>query len=294
VTLIEIPRRLRCAADEDDDPGRRAWLAALPDQIDELASWWSLDLGEPYVPGGQCAWVARARDRTGRDLVLKAGWRHSEAEHEADALRLWDGDGAVRCVAEHVSADTIALLLERCVPGTRLGSTLPGPDQDVVLAGVLRRLWQHDPPEEHRFRSLRSMCGDWADSFERRFAADRRGLDPAVAGDGIALLRELPHTAERAVLLHTDLHAENLLASHREPWLAIDPKPFVGDPAYDVIQHMLNCGERLARDPVALAQRMAGLLQLDADRVTLWLFARCAHEALDDLTMRAPAMRLAP
>lgn len=92
----------------------------------------------------------------------------------------------------------------------------------------------------------------------------------------------------------TDLHAENVLAAEREPWLAIDPKPFIGDPAYDAIQHMLNCDARLAKDPVALADRMADLLELDANRVKLWLFARCAQQALNDPTMRTSAALLAP
>ncbi len=57
---------------------------------------------------------------------------------------------------------------------------------------------------------------------------------------------------------------------------------------------MLNCDERLARNPTGLAQRMAGLLDLDAERVRLWLFARCTQEPLYDLTMREAARRLAP
>ena len=118
--MIEIPRRLRANVAQDDDPRRHAWLATLPEQIAQVAASWSLVLGEPLLPGGQCAWVAPARDRAGHKLVLKAGWRDPEAEHEADALRLWDGDGAIRCLAHEKSENTIALLLERCTPGTPL------------------------------------------------------------------------------------------------------------------------------------------------------------------------------
>jgi len=50
-------------------------------------------------------------------------------------------------------------------------------------------------------------------------------------------------------LLYTDLHGDNILAARRAPWLVIDPKPYVGDPAYDVLQHMLNCENRLAAGP---------------------------------------------
>ncbi len=61
------------------------------------------------------------------------------------------------------------------------------------------------------------------------------------------------------MLLCTDLHAGNVLAAQRAPWLIIDPKPYIGDPAYDVLQHMLNCEDRLAADPAGLANRMADL-----------------------------------
>jgi streptomycin 6-kinase len=277
---------------EDDDHARHAWLAVLPAKVDEIASRWELQLADPYLPGGQCAWVAPARNAAGAELVLKVGWRHWEAEHEAEALCHWDGDGAARCLATQASADTTALLLERCVPGTQLKGSVPEPEQDVVLAGLLRRLWEREPGDGHPFGSLEGMCDRWADSFECDFETDGRGLDPALARDGMAALRELPRTADRSVLLCTDLHAGNVLAAQREPWLVIDPKPFVGDPAFDAVQHMLNCDERLATDPDGLARRMADLLEVEPDRVRLWLFARCVQESLHDPTMRQVTRRL--
>jgi streptomycin 6-kinase len=74
--------------------------------------------------------------------------------------------------------------------------------------------------------------------------------------------------------LATDLHAGNVLRARRAPWLVIDPKPFVGDPAYDATQHLLNCSARLRSDPDRLIRRFADLLSADHDRVRLWLFAR--------------------
>jgi streptomycin 6-kinase len=293
VSTIRIPPQLADAVEEDDYPERLQWLAALPAVIHEIASEWELELGDPYLPGGQCAWVAPARNADDDELVLKVGWRHREAEHEADALRFWDGDGAVRCLATRAREDSTALLLERCTPGHQL-SSLPEPQQDEIIAGLLRRLWARAPQDGHPFASLQEMCGAWADSFELDYATDSRGLDPGLAREGIAMLRRLPVTAESRALLCVDLHAGNVLAARREPWLVIDPKPFIGDPAFDPVQHMLNCDERLADDPAALARRMAALLDLDPERVRLWLFARCAQESLHDVTMRELARRLAP
>jgi streptomycin 6-kinase len=84
------------------------------------------------------------------------------------------------------------------------------------------------------------------------------------------------------VLLATDLHAGNVLRAEREPWLVIDPKPFVGDPAYDATQHLLNCRTRLLADPSGTIVRFSELLAVDAERVRLWTFGRAAAEPRDN------------
>jgi streptomycin 6-kinase len=292
VTHVTVPRHLFEESERTGNEAMRAWIATLPELVAELARRWSLRLGEPFEPGGVAAWVAPARDTAGREVVLKVGWPHFESEHEAEGLLEWNGDGAALVHASEQLDGTSALLLERCRPGTTLTSR-PEIEQDDVVAGLLRRLW-HEPSPGHPFRSLQFMCDVWADGYERDAEAGRSKLDSALARDGIALFRELPSTADRNVLLCTDLHAGNILRAEREPWLMIDPKPFVGDPTYDALQHMLNCGDRLRADPVSLVRRMAGLLDLDRERLRLWLFARCVQESPHWPGCADIARRLAP
>ena len=272
--------------------GSGKWLAALPERVRRLEEHWSLTVAAPFQPGGSTAWVAPARGASGADLVLKMAWRHPEAAHEADGLREWDGHGAVRLHAVEDFDDTVALLLERCVPGVPLSSR-PEPEQDTVVAGLLQRLWR-EPAPDHPFRSLQVMCDSWADGFERRAAAGRGGVDAGLGREGMALFRSLPASAAGHLLLCTDLHAGNVLSAEREPWLTIDPKPYVGDPTYDVLQHLLNCEERLVADPRGLARRMADLVGLDHDRLLLWLFARCVQESPDRPRLGEVARRIAP
>jgi streptomycin 6-kinase len=177
----------------------------------------------------------------------------------------------VRCLASHKDQTHAALLLERCTPGEPL-SMRPEPEQDEVIAGLLRRLWAHEPPPGNQFEPLETMWELWAGA-----------PPPEPLGK--------PH---RPRLLCTDLHAGNVLSARREPWLMIDPKPYIGDAAYDVVQHMLNCPERLAADPVGLATRMAELTGVDPERVRLWLQARCAQEAHRDPSLREAVRRLSP
>jgi streptomycin 6-kinase len=251
------------------------WIESLPGVVGRLEAMWSLRVGPPFEPGGKTAWVAPAVCTDGAHRVVKVMRRHSEGEHEAEGLRLWDGDGAVRLHAVEETPDTIALLLERCLPGSNLTGR-PEDEQDVVITGLLRRLWRLPPPG-HTFPALQSMCDQWADGFERRVGSST--LDAGLAREGSALFRRLPSTVDVGMVLCTDLHAGNVVAAQREPWLVIDPKPFVGDTAYDVTQHLLNCGQRLLADPRGLARRVSELAGQDGDRVLDWLFARCVVDS---------------
>jgi streptomycin 6-kinase len=116
-------------------------------------------------------------------------------------------------------------------------------------------------------------------------------VDPGLARDGLALLRSLPTSADEEVLLATDAHAGNVLASRRG-WLLADPKPFTGDRTFDVVQHLLNCEERLQADPDSLIGRTADLFGVDAERVRRWVFARCVQESPDWPPLADVARRL--
>jgi len=289
---IGLPRNLAESPVGDHDVRFRDWRASLPAVVADLAGRWELTVGEPFEPGGQCSWVAPARTLAGDDVALKVGWRHYEADHEAAGLRFWDGAGAVRVHRAEAYDRTSALLLERCVPGDTLASARPAPECDEVVAGLLRRLWR-TPPTGHPFRELTTMCDAWADAYERTVEQAPQPLDPGLARAGIELMRELPRTATDSVVLCTDLHPQNVLAARREPWLMIDPKPYIGDPCYDALQHMLNT-DRLVADPEALSDRMAAMLDLDPRRLRLWLFARCVQEGPTWPGLDGVAVRLAP
>jgi streptomycin 6-kinase len=257
------------------DQGRDDWLAELPVLVARITASWQIEVDDPFLPGGATAWVAPARDAAGNGIVLKVGWPHPEAVHEADGLRTWDGAGAIRLYRATELAEATVLLLERCRPGSLLRA-LPADEHDLVIAGLLRQLWMAPLPG-HRFRPLSDMCDYWANRYEQRSPSERACLEASLATEGIRLLRDLSRSGGDAVLLHTDLHAGNVLAAERKPWLAIDPKPYAGDPTYDVTQHIFNQVFIEGADAAVLATRMARLLDLDPSRIMLWLFARAVE-----------------
>jgi len=268
-------------------PERERWLATLPKAVDEVRRRWRLELGMPYE-FGICSRVFPATCADGTRAALKMAMPHMEGADEGAALCFWDGDGMVRLLDADESRH--ALLLERCEPGTSLRA-LPEPEQDVVVAGLLKRLWRL-PAEPHPFRHLSVMIRHWSDASR---SDEAKWPDRGLVETGLRMMEELSRPAPTDVLLATDLHAGNILAARREPWLAIDPKPFVGDRTYDAIQHLYNCKARVAADPFGVIRRVADLLEIDAERLRLWTFARSASEPRDVWEPAGPTLKaLAP
>jgi streptomycin 6-kinase len=272
---LPIPERLRASCRGSAE--RTAWLDSLPAVVGELERRWSIWI-EPPFDGLEvsASWVAPARRADGSRAVLKVAMPHMEADHEIEGLRFWDGDPTVRLL--EADDDRVAMLIEECRPGTTL-RVLPEEGQDVIVAGLLRRLWRV-PGTPHPFRPLSEMIDLWVDETN---AKEEWWPDPVLVREGLAMFHELiAEPAADEALLATDLHAGNVLRAEREPWLVIDPKPFVGDRAYDATQHLLNRRDRVFDAATATIARFADLLEVDADRVRRWLFARAAAEHRDD------------
>jgi streptomycin 6-kinase len=271
---LTIPRRLTAACVKER--ARAVWLARLPEVVADLSRRWALVLYHPFDNDEtSCALVASVVRADGTPAVLKIGMPHVEGADEIQGLRFWNGDPFVRLL--EADDELGAMLLERCEPGTWLRGE-PEIEQDRVIARLLTRLWR-PPAWSHVFRPLTVMLAHW--SGETRAAAGQ-WPDAGLVREGLRLFDDLPQGAPSSVVLATDLHAGNVVRAQREEWLAIDPKPFVGDPAYDTTQHLLNCQARLLTDPDGTIRRFADLLEVDHERVRAWTFARAAAEPRDD------------
>jgi streptomycin 6-kinase len=203
------------------------------------------------------------------DAVLKVQFPHGEDEHEAEALRVWNGDGAVRLLAH--DEERHALLLERCVPGTHLREVGADAALDVAVS-LLPRLWK---PAGAPFRPLAEEASGWAERMPATWEAAGRPFERRLLEAALEALRELPSTQGEQVLLHQDLHADNILAAHREPWLAIDPKPLTGEREFGVAA-LVRAFELGAtrRDLLHRLDRLTSELGLDRDRAARWTLAQ--------------------
>ncbi len=227
--------------------------------LDECVALWNLRLGEAYAPGA-AGHAVRAELPDGTPAVLKLSTPHREAEQEADALERWDGDGAVRLLAR--DNERHALLLERCEPGTFLSES---PDALDVLIGLLPRLWKN----ADGFHTLADESAHWAEYLPRE-CHDASLLEPA-----LHYVRELAPTQGEQVLVHQDLHGENVLAAEREPWLVIDPKPLAAEREFAAasIVRSFELGHSKA-DVLFRLDRLCADLALDRDRALGWTVAQ--------------------
>ncbi|HRW37635.1 MAG: phosphotransferase [Acidimicrobiales bacterium] len=234
--------------------------------VEEVAARWSLTVGEPF-PTSSVSWAAPAT-AAGRPAVLKVQWPHAECEHEALALATWAGDGAVRLLAHDPGRH--ALLLERCEPGTTLAAA-GDPDPLAAFVDLLPRLWVAPPAA---LRTLADEARAWRASmpgaWERAGRPCERRLVDAACSLVDDLLADPPAEADH-VLVHQDLHAENVLAADRRPWLAIDPKPLAGERAFACapIVRDPDLGHGRA-DVLGRLDRLTSELGLDRERARAW------------------------
>jgi streptomycin 6-kinase len=253
------------------EPGGSEWLDALPQLVQELVGAWSLRAEAPFVPAS-VAFVAPVRLADGQPAVLKVNKPEAESAQEADALDHWGGGGAVRLLAQ--DKERHALLLERCVPGTRLRE-LAEPAALEVAASILRR-FRRPGPAAAQYRLLADVARGWTVEIQDRWTEFGRPYERALLDFAVERIEDLAASATESVVLHQDLHAENILRAEREPWLAIDPKPLVGDPAFDAASLLRDRRDELARqpDPARLIRwrldALTDLLALDRERLRGW------------------------
>jgi streptomycin 6-kinase len=252
-----------------------SWLASLPERLEACAQRWSLRLGEPY-PDSHLALVVPVTRSDGSGAVLKIQYPDRESEHESAALRRWNGDGAVRLLDDDDAGRT--LLLEQCVPGTHLAARGSGEALDVLI-GLLPRLWTPATPP---FQPLAMEAQRWIHQLPTRWARAGRPFERELVELALALLESLSASQGEQVLVHQDLHGDNVLRAHREPWLVIDPKPLLGEREFAVAPIIRSF--ELGHTPALVEHRLDRLtreLALDPDRVRGWAIAQTLAWAFD-------------
>jgi len=241
----------------DHGPGWQWEPAKALDRVaHEVSRDWGVRLG-PRYEWARYSFAAPA----GEHAVLKiTPVEDDEADHEADALLFWRGRGAVRLLRE--DRFRRAMLIERCVPGHDASAI---DDLEAIRAAIAtgRELWR--PADDRVFRP----AGDEMTRWLRRLA--ERTDHPYVA---IAAARFAAIRPRHDVLVHGDYHHHNLLR-HAGRWLAIDPKPLIAEPEFDVVTLLWNPLHLVVtREVVERRIRQLTSAGLDGQRLRDWAIIR--------------------
>jgi streptomycin 6-kinase len=251
------------------------WLDRLPAIFSACQQRWNITILPPF---GNLSfhYVAPAVCADGTLAVVKACSPTGEFLQEAEALRLFNGHGMVRLLA-YDSADEV-MLLERLRPGIMVKDVKDDEKATSYMASTMRRLWR-PTPEQHSFPTVEQ----WGKGFERlheRYNGGSGPFPPKLLAEAESLYAELSASMGERVLLHGDLHQENVLSSELDGWVAIDPKGLIGEPAYEVgpmlhnslpdLLEMHNPGKVLARRIDQLSEELG----LDRTRVRGWGLAQ--------------------
>ena len=216
---------------------------------------WALELGHPFH--ATHSYVTPAGSRAVLKIVPP---NDHESDHEAAALAFWNGDGAVRLLRH--DATRKALLLERALPGDDL-SQLSEAEALAAAIETGQRLWR-EPASNAPFQNVLGLSSHWLEVVAPTEHEFVRYAERTL--EGIKLMRR--------TLVHGDFHHHNIL--RRGPgWAAIDPKPALGEPEYDIAPFLWNpivtepTRERTEKRLSAFAA--AGL---DRDRMREWAIVR--------------------
>jgi len=259
----------------------RAWLDRLPTILATCEERWNLTIGAP-VGNLSFNYVAPAILADGTEAVIKTGLT-DEFPSQPQILQHFDGHGMVQLLA--YDEDNAAMLLERLRPGLSLRTVA---DDEVAIsaaAAIMRKTWRPLPPQHYPFPTIL----DWGKGFARLRERHAGGTGPfpqARFERAEKLYAELCASMAEPVLLHGDLHQDNILSAEREPWLAIDPKGVIGEPAFETGALLRNFWPDIlsvANPKLLLARRidqLAAELSLDRERIYHWGFSQAVLSTL--------------
>lgn len=266
--------------------GVDAWCAALPEMVERYCLRWQLELDQAL--SGHTSRVFIGRQNGHRSVVLKLTPDRAIAKTEAIALRAW---AATPHAVDLLDADLEAgaLLLENVEPGTKVSDEpqVPPAGEVAELLTGLRETATYDggqlPTMAQGMDSMFSRIGELLSNPQVSPLVTAQVLD-----DGYRKARDLASSGPSG-LLHGDLHLSNVLrAGPTRGLVAIDPRPSVGDPAFDAIDWTLDrvTGIDEVHDRIErLGQLVPGL---DGGRLWGWCQATAAALAILLLRRRPP------
>lgn len=278
--MTEFPSEFTARILDLYDADGQKWLEDLPSLIRTIEKSWGIKVISTH-DSLNYNYVAFARDSSGKKAILKIGIPGTELEREAKCLRIFNGTGAAHLL--EYNSKLGALLIERITPGYDLENI----DEEKAIqafSSVIKKI--HRPVYTNLdFPTIQ----DWGISFKHlrdQFNGESGPLPSDLINDAELIYKNLSGSMSSLVLLHGDLHHENILAGTRESWLAIDPKGVIGESEYKIGAFLRNPMSKLVyeenlvgllKDRIEMISEMTGY---DKKRIAQWGFAQTVLSAI--------------
>lgn len=258
------------------------WLDHLPGLLAALEERWAIRVQPPF-PDLSYNYVAPVVRADGTQAVLKVWIDNPELRSEMATLAHYAGRGYARLLES--APELGAMLIERLVPGVPLAELEDDDMATRIAAELMRETWL---PAPENASDVFVTLEKWARGFQRLYKEFDGSTGPfpsAQVEKAERLFVDLQASAAPPVLLHGDLHHWNILSAQRQPWLILDPKGVLGEPAFEPAQIFLNRWPE-GHGPAAIktqAQRRLAIftevLGIDPQRLMSWVFAKAVLSA---------------
>ena len=269
-------------------PSPDDWAAAAQEIVATMVHRWDLTAGSAFG-GGVTGVALSVTQADGSPAVLKVGFPHPEGKWEAVGLQ-----SLAACSPAVLRQDpwTWSLLLERVRPGTPL-QTAGLPAQEALEIGGRLHLSMAAAAPPDSLPRLDDAMQDYATQARSRLDSELLWLEQQGVADLVeSALEDIERLVSDSVgnsLLHGDFNPGNILDSGDGQWLTVDPKPLIGDRAYDLWPLISQIGANQlgapyvmadgSIDPSRLEQHLViatAAAECDAERTARWASARTA------------------
>lgn len=252
------------------------WVADFKQHLERVTREWEVNLQKPFS-NLSVNFVAPVTLRNGDQAVLKMGFPHKDLATECHALCHFAGQGAVKLLRCEPSEGT--MLLEYLKPGRPLKELDDDDEATRIAAQAMKLIWK-----PVRDESLYPSVKDWFQGFKKlrqRFDGDSGPFDSGMIALAENVSTELLGGMGEQVVLHGDLHHDNIVSSNSHGWVVIDPKGVVGEREYEVGALLRNPSPEIyTKQFERRVEILAEELGFDRQKITQWAFTQAVLSAV--------------
>lgn len=276
--LIQVPFGFAEDTITREGEAGKAWIEALPRTVENVCRHWRLVIKGPVMNGYTGLAIPVRLDE--EDCFLKVYWRDADTDTAPLALKIWNGQGAVKVLKHEPEVGVV--LLEKLDPHSSLENVEIG--MAVGIAGQLLRRLAIPAPKD--MRTVTDMAARMEQSIPQRWEQFGRPFPRELLEEVCDSTKQLGPRSNK-LMTDYDLHYTDILSGQREPWLMIDPKAIAGDPEFSLAQLLWSRLEDIESNK-GIEYHFRALVEaaeLNCELARSWTIIRCADYWLWGLTV---------